>query len=110
MSWTLATGWIAYWAFRLSKGRDLGGAGRLWKALLISAVGAFVAVVIHWLVVGSAVDALWPDLGYEGVAAILAEVAVILSGGLVWEYLVPRGVYAMLGAGSSSALDASPDG
>ena len=110
MVWTLAIFWLVYWSFRFSKGRNLGGARRLWMVRVISAVGAFVVVVIHWLVVGSLVDALWPDLGYEGVAAILAEVAVILSGALIWGYLVPRGVYAMLGGRSSSSLDATPNG
>lgn len=108
MVWTLATGWIVYCSFGLSKGRDFGGARRLWMVRVISAVGAFVVVVIHWLVVDSLVDALWPDLGYEGVAAILAEVAVILSGVLIWGYLVPKGVYARFGARSFSALDATP--
>ena len=110
MVWALAIFWLVYWSFRLSKGRNLGGARRLWMVRLISAVGAFVVVVIHWLVVGSLVDALWPDLGYEGVAAILAEVAVILSGALIWGCLVPRGVYARFSVRSFSALDATPDG
>ena len=109
MVWTLAIFWLVYWSFRLSKGRDLGGARRLWMVRVISAVGAFLVVVIHWLVVGSLVNALWPDLGYEGVAAILAEVAVILSGALIWGYLVPKGVYARFGVRASSALDATPD-
>ena len=102
MVWTLAIFWLVYWSFRLSKGRDLGGARRLWMVRVISAVGAFIVVAAHWLVVVSLVDALWPDLGYEGVTAILAEVTVILSGALIWGYLVPKGVYAKLGARSSS--------
>ena len=110
MVWTLAIAWLVYWAFRLSKGRDLASSRRLWTVRVISAVGAFVVVVVHWLVVGSVVDALWPDLGYESAVAILAEVAVILSGALIWGYLVPKGVYAMFGSGSASALDAGPDG
>ena len=110
MVWTLAIFWLVYWFFRLSKGRDLGGARRLWMGRVISAVGAFVILVIHWLVVGSLVDALWPDLGYEGAAVILAEVAVILSGALIRGYLVPRGVYVRFGVRCSSALDATPDG
>ncbi len=110
MVWTLAIFWLVYWSFRLSKGPDLGGSRRLWMVRVVSAVGAFVVVVIHWLAVGSLVDALWPDLGYEGVAAILAEAAVVLSGALIWGYLVPKVMYAKLGVRSSSTLDATPNG
>ena len=110
MVWIFAIGWIVYWSFRLLKDRDLGGSRRLWRVRVTSAAGAFVFVVPHWLLVGSLVDALWPDLGHEGVAATLAEVAVVLSGALIWGYLVPQGAYSRLCVRSPSSLGATPDG
>lgn len=110
MLWVLAIGWITYWSFRLSQGRDLGGTRRTWTVRTMAWVVAFVAVVVHWFVVGAVVDALWPGLGYEGVAAIVAEAAVIASGALVWGYLVPKAVCAKLVVRSPSALDVTPDG
>ena len=53
MLWVLAIGWTAYWSFRLSQGRDLGGSRRTWTVRTMAWVVAFVAVVVHWFVVGA---------------------------------------------------------
>ena len=110
MVWTFAICWIVYWSFRSSKGRDLGSSVRLWTVRVIALVSALVAVVAHWLVLGSVVDGLWPGLGYEGVAAILAEATVIVSGALLWGYLIPKWLFARFGASASSEIDDTADG
>ncbi len=109
MLWVFAIGYITYWSVRLTRGRRFSSGRRKFAVRALTLVAALVTVIVHWFVVGAAVDAIWPGLGYDGAEAVLAEAGVIASGALIWGCLVPRFVCARLGASSRSAPGPAPD-
>lgn len=110
MLWVFAIGYIAYWTVRLTRGRRFASARRRWTVRVLTLTAALAAVIIHWFALGAVVDAIWPGLGYDGAAAVLAEAGVIASGALAWGWLVPRLICARLGARPSrSAPGLAPD-
>ena len=96
--WFFAAAFIAVMIIKSSMNYEFGSDRKKLTARLSVFAATLVAVIIHLFVAGFAIAFLWPDFPWEDrLADWVMSFLTILSGILIWGFIVPKVVFPFIG-------------
>ena len=102
--WFFAAAFIAVMIIKSSMNYEFGSDRKKLTARLSVFAATLVAVIIHLFVAGFAIAFLWPDFPLEDRLADWAmSFLIILSGILIWGFIVPKVVFPFIGTKPTDA-------
>ena len=104
MLWFFVAAFIAVMIIKSSMNYEFGSDRKKLTARLSVFAATLVAIIIHFFVAVFAIGFLWPDFPWEDrVADRVMGFLTILSGILIWGYLVPKVVFPFIGTKPTDA-------
>ena len=102
--WFFAAAFIAVMIIKSSMNYEFGSDRKKLTARLSVFAATLVAVIIHLFVAGFAIAFLWPDFPWEDrLADWVMSFLTILSGILIWGFIVPKVVFPFIGTKPTNA-------